>query len=30
VPVYVFYDSRGGETMLPQILTTEMLTTLSA
>ena len=30
VPVYVFYDANGGETELPQILTTEMLTSLKA
>ena len=30
VPVYVFYDGKGGETELPQILTTEMLTALEA
>ena len=30
VPVYVFYDSKGGETELPQILTAEMLTSLQA
>jgi hypothetical protein len=30
VPVYVFYDGKGGETELPQILTAEMLTSLQA
>lgn len=30
VPVYVYYDPQGGETELPQILTTDMLTSLKA
>ncbi len=30
VPVYVYYDRQGGETELPQILTTDMLTSLKA
>jgi DsbC/DsbD-like thiol-disulfide interchange protein/cytochrome c biogenesis protein CcdA len=30
VPVYVYYDAQGGETELPQILTTDMLTSLKA
>jgi thiol:disulfide interchange protein/DsbC/DsbD-like thiol-disulfide interchange protein len=29
VPVYVFYDAKGGETELPQILTSELLTSLA-
>lgn len=30
VPVYVYYDAKGGEQELPQILTTAMLTGLEA
>jgi DsbC/DsbD-like thiol-disulfide interchange protein/cytochrome c biogenesis protein CcdA len=30
VPVYVYYDAKGGETELPQILTTDVLTGLEA